>query len=88
MESMEEKRVIYDKVAINIRALSILIVFGIFMTILVMGYGYFLGNSGSGAIPAGADREEEKNDVTEVFRERENTPILQEQTENFGNGDE
>lgn len=82
---MEEKRVIYDKVAISIRALSILIVFGIFMTILVIGYGYFLGNSGNGTIPAGADKgEEQERDVTEVFRERGNTPRREEQTEEFG----
>lgn len=79
---MEEKRVIYDKVAISIRALSILIVLGLFMTILVIGYGYFMGNSGSGAIPAGAHKDRESEDATEVFEEQ-NTPIERAQTEKF-----
>ena len=75
---MEEKRVIYDNVAISIRALSILIVLGLFMVILVTGYGYFTGNSGEGAVPAGANKEEES--ATEVFEEQ-NTPIERAQTE-------
>ncbi len=74
---MEEKRVIYDNAIISIRALSILIVLGIFMTILVMGYGYFMGNSGDSAIPAGANKEQES--ATEVFEEQ-NAPIKRAET--------
>lgn len=80
---MEEKRVIYDNVAISIRALSILIVFGLFMTILVMGYGYFMGNGGGASVPAGANKEQES--ATEVFEEQ-NTPIERAQTEKFDEG--
>ena len=80
---MEDKRVIYDKVAISIRALSILIVFGLFMTALVIGYGYFMGNSGGGVIPVGASREQES--ATEVF-EQQNTPIERAETEMLDEG--
>ena len=75
---MEEKRVVYDNVAISIRALSILIVLGIFMTILVMGYGYFMGNGGGASVPAGANKDQES--ATEVFEEQ-NAPIEKAQTE-------
>ena len=80
---MEEKRVIYDNAIISIRALSILIVLGIFMTILVMGYGYFMGNSGGGSVPAGANKEQES--ATEVF-EKQNAPIERAQTEKLDEG--
>ena len=67
---MEERRVIYDKVAISRKALSVFIVLGLFMTALVTGYGYYLGNSGGGGvIPAAAHKEQETEYSTDALEE-------------------
>jgi hypothetical protein len=62
---MGEKQIIYDKIKISTKALSIFIVFGLFMTALVTGYGYYMGNRGGVALPAAANREEESEQEAE-----------------------
>ena len=69
---MEEKQAIYDKVRISIKALSIFIVLGLFMTALVTAYGYYMGNPGGGALPALAHKEQESEEGTEAVEEQKN----------------
>ena len=66
---MEEKRVIYDKVRISTRALTVFIVLGLFMTALVTGYGYYLGNFNGGALPVATHKEQESEKGTDVAYE-------------------
>ena len=80
---MGEKQIIYDKVKISTKALSIFIVLGLFMTALVTGYGYYMGNRGGGALPAAAHREEESENGTEIMEEQIKTPEEDAQIEIF-----
>ena len=69
---MGEKRAIYDKINISTRALTVFIVLGLFMTALVTGYGYYLGNFNGGALPAAAHKEQESENekVSDVIEEQ------------------
>ena len=74
---------IYDKISIKVRALSIFIVLGLFMTALVIGYGAYLGNSGSGIIPVSGKEDKKAREEAEVFEERERVPREFVETEEF-----
>ena len=71
---MCEKRVMYDKVAITTKALSIFIVLGLFMTALVIGYGAFLGNTGGTVAPVSAKEDKKNEEEIEVVRKKERAP--------------
>ena len=71
---MGEKQSIYDKVSISVRALTIFIVLGLFMTALVIGYGASMGNSGGNALPVSVKENKKNEEEIEVVSEKERAP--------------
>ena len=66
--------------------LAIFIVFGLLLTAVAMGLGYFNGNSGGAAVPAGIEKRE--NSETEAFAEDEGRQKPEYETEKFDNVNE
>ena len=83
MEKAQRKENIYDKMTLNESTLAIFIVFGLLLTAVAMGLGYFNGNSGGAAVPAGIEKRE--NSETEAFAEDEGRQKPENETENFDN---
>ena len=67
MENVQKKQNLYDKMSLSESTLSIFIVFGLILTAIAMGLGYFNGNSGGNAVPAGIERNEESESADGVF---------------------
>lgn len=86
MEKVQRKETIYDKMTLNESTLAIFIIFGILLTALAMGLGYFKGNNGGAAVPAGIENREESD--TRVFAEDEGRQQPENETEYFDNGNE
>ena len=83
MEKVQRKETIYDKMTLNESTLAIFIIFGILLTALAMGLGYFKGNNGGAAVPAGVENREKSD--TEVFAEEDGKQKPENETENFDN---
>ena len=83
MEKAQRKETIYDKMTLNESTLAIFIVFGLLLAAIAMGLGYFNGNSGGAAVPAGIEKRE--NSETEAFVEEEGKQKTENETENFDN---
>ena len=86
MEKVQRKETIYDKMTLNESTLAIFIIFGILLTALAMGLGYFKGNNGGAAVPAGIENRE--NNETEAFAEDEGRQKPEYETENFDSASE
>lgn len=79
METTKRKEILYDKMSLSESTLAIFIVFGLLLTALAMGLGYFSGNREDIAVPAGIEHSEDKESA--VFAEDENRPKPEAETE-------
>ena len=81
MENTEKKENFYDKMSLSESTLSIFIVFGLILTALAMGLGYFNGNGDENAVPAGIDGREESERTESVFSKEDGKQHAENETE-------
>ena len=81
MEKAREKENFYDKMSLSESTLSIFIVFGLILTALAIGLGYFKGNNGGAAVPAGIDRREESESAEGAFAKEDGRQHAETETE-------
>lgn len=81
MEKARKKEVFYDKMSLSESTLTIFIAFGLLLTALAVGLGYFSGNSDGTAIPAVSKRQEESE--TAVVAENRDQVAPDVQSERF-----
>ena len=86
MEKTQGKVAFYDKLSLSESTLAIFILFGLVLTTIAMGLGYFNGNSGGASVPAGIEKRE--NRETEAFAEDEGRQKPEYETEKFDNVNE
>ena len=85
MEKSQGKVTIYDKFSLNESTLAIFVVFGLCLTALAMGLGYFSGNDGDVAVPAIVERQKESDHTDDAFAESDGKQSPENETENFDN---
>lgn len=79
MENVRKKENLYDKMSLSESTLSIFIVFGLILTALAMGLGYFNGNGST--VPVGIERREENESADGVFAKEDGRPHPENETE-------
>ena len=88
MEKSQGKVTIYDKISLNESTLAIFVVFGLCLTALAMGLGYFSGNDGDVAVPAIVERQKESGHTDDAFAESDGKQSPENETEKLNNGEE
>ena len=86
MEKAQRKETIYDKMTLSENTLAIFILFGLVLTTVAMGLGYFNGNSGGVSVPAGI--EEQEDTEADAFAKEEGRQKPEYETENLDSASE